>query len=478
MTVIQRQYARATRQMRGFILVWTFVTLVMGLATFMAIYFTYTPPGGDDEDTTLVSQGGAQAVVLASSTPLPSPTPTNTPVATNTPLPEPTTVAQLAPTNTPIPTIQPTVPPALDKRFAMGIQVQYSLDLNPANQDGFYQTVYNDMSLRWVKHQVRWENLEPERGQFDWSTLDIAMTSAKKFGIKMMLSIVTAPDWSRESGVNTSRHGPPANNADYVNFVTQILKRYPGQVHAMEIWNEMNLDREWTSTKGLSANNYTALLRDTYNAVKAIDPGVIVISGALSPTGVDDGIGAIDDFRYTDLLIQAGALDYMDCYGAHHNGYNMPPLIRYNDGYQDASATFRGPFDNPHHSWSFRSTLEGYAQRIRNSGKDIKLCITEFGWPVTEDLSGSPEGFGFANDNTLAEQENWMRDAMSFMEESGFVWLAFIWNFNYGPQAGWDPKNDNVPYSLIGPDMTFRPAFHTISGWQWDYLLRTDQAEQ
>ncbi|MCU0512365.1 MAG: beta-galactosidase [Anaerolineae bacterium] len=476
MTAKPSSYARARRQMRFFVVIWTFITLVMGLATFMAIYFTYVSPAAADDALTARVAGSAGAVVLASSTPLPSPTPTATLPATATP--PPTEVAALPtqpPTDVPPPTATPTPLPVDDKRFQAGIQVQFSLDLNPVNQDGYFRSVSDDLKLKWVKQQVRWEDVEPQKGQYDWSKLDLVMPSAQRFGIKIMMSIVTAPDWAREAGVNLDAHGPPANNQDYTNFVLEILRRYPGQVHAIEVWNEMNLDREWTSIGGLSAVNYTALLRDTYNAVKAVDPGIIIISGALAPTGLDNGVNAIDDFRYTDLLIQAGALNYMDCYGAHHNGINMPPTIRWNEGFNDRAAVFRGPFDNPHHSWSFRSTLEGYAQRIRAAGRDIKLCVTEFGWPVAEDLGGYPEGFEFAGDNTLAEQAQYFTDALNLMENWGFVWLAFVWNFNYGPQAGWNTQNDNVPYSLIGPDWNFRPAYDAIRAWQAGYIERAGQ---
>jgi hypothetical protein len=98
--------------------------------------------------------------------------------------------------------------------------------------------------------------------------------------------------------------------------------------------------------------------------------------------------------------------------------------------------------------------------------------VTEFGWPVTEDLGGSPAGFEFAQDNTLEEQAQWIPQAMTNMEEWGFVWIAYIWNFNYGPQAGWATDNDNVPYSLIGPEFSFRPAYDAIREWQRAYLER------
>jgi hypothetical protein len=362
--------------------------------------------------------------------------------------------------------------PVDDDRYQVGIQVQESPDMNPDNQDGWFRSVSEDLGLKWVKQQVRWEIMEPIPGQIDWSMLDLVVPSAEKFGIKLMLSIVTAPDWSREPGVYIDRHGPPADPKVYADFVRKILERYPGSIHAVEVWNEQNIDREWTSVYGLSAQRYVGLLQTTYETIKAIDPGIIVISGALSPTGLNDGIGAYDDFVYMDQMIAAGMLNYTDCVGAHHNGYNVSPDYRYNEVPNDPYAIFRGPFDNPHHSWSFRSTLEGYANRVRSAGYETKLCVTEFGWPVTEDLGGSPAGFEFAQDNTLEEQAQWIPQAMTNMEEWGFVWIAYIWNFNYGPQAGWATDNDNVPYSLIGPEFSFRPAYDAIREWQRAYLER------
>jgi polysaccharide biosynthesis protein PslG len=331
-------------------------------------------------------------------------------------------------------------------------------------QDGWLREVQK-LGLSWFKQQIRWEDFEKEQGNIDWGVLDVVMTSAQHFQLKVMLSIVTAPPWAREAGVDLEKHGPPADNADYVNFVSQIMEKYPGQIHAIEVWNEMNIDREWTSTGGLSAANYVSLLKDTYTAVKAIDPGVIVISGALSPTGFNDGVGAWDDFVYLDQLIAAGMLNYVDCVGAHANGYNIGPDHPYDQVPNDPNAKFRGPFDNPHHSWSFYSTIRSYAAAVARAGGNQKICVTEFGWASTEDLDGFPPGFEFANDNTLEEQKTFTIQALDLMKEWDVVWLAFIWNLNYGPQAGWATDNDNVPYSIIGKDYAFRPVYDAIIEW-------------
>ncbi len=474
------QQSKIRKQVRTFVLVWTFITLMMGMATFLAIYFTYPliSPQQEDGLNVALNTGGSDPVVVipsntplpatATATPLPTATPTNTPEPTEL-APEPTEI----PTETPIPSPTPTIPPVKETRFEVGIQVQFSLDFNPGNQDGYYYTVKENLGMDWVKNQVRWEYYEPQRGQYDWSVLDFVLPSAERMGLKTMLSIVAAPAWAREPGVDpNTTHGPPADPQDFVRFLTALLQRYPQRIHAIEVWNEMNLAREWASPRGIRADDYVALLREAYRTIKALDPNIIVISGAPSNTGVDDGVTAVDDFVYVERLIRAGALDHMDCFGVHHNGFNMPPLRRWNEGYNDPTARFRGPFDNPHHSWSFRSTIEGYAQRIRGAGRTTPLCMTEFGWPSSEDLEGYPRGYEFAGDNTLAEQAQWMREALDLMAQSGYMRLAFVWNLNYGPQAGWNKDNDNVIYSLIGPNWQFRPAFDEIRAWLRDYKAR------
>lgn len=464
--------SRVRRQLRDFVLVWTGITVVMGACTFIAIYAAY---GALSQNTNSGSRNNLALPSIPTSTPqvaalnattIPTRETVKQPTATTPPTGEPVALAQSDTTEEP-PTEAPPTPtllPVRDTLYQVGIQVQQTLNYDVEIQDGWLREVQK-LGLSWFKQQIRWEDFEKEKGNIDWGVLDVVMTSARHFQLKVMLSIVTAPPWAREAGVNLEKHGPPANNADYVNFVTQIVEKYPNQIHAIEVWNEMNIDREWTSTGGLSAANYVSLLKDTYTAIKAIDPGIIVISGALSPTGFNDGIGAWDDFVYMDQLIAAGLLNYVDCVGAHANGYNVGPSYPYDQIPNDPTAKFRGPFDNPHHSWSFYSTIRGYAAAVAKANGTQKICVTEFGWASTEDLDGFPPGFEFANDNTLEEQKTFTIQALDEMKEWDVVWLAFIWNLNYGPQAGWATDNDNVPYSIIGKDYAFRPVYDAIIEW-------------
>ncbi len=469
-TALQRQ-----RQIRIFVSAWLGLTLLMGALAFIGIYYATGDRASKGTDIAFADGNlpdneaafnpgiiqGTPVAAAQDATPIPSPTPVGGGAAAE----QPAQPAQ--------PAAAATMMPVDNKTFQLGVQVQQNAD--PEVYKLWMGEVKDKLKLGWIKQQVRWEDVEPTQGAYEWGALDVTFQLAAEYGVKVMVSVLTTPEWAREPGADLTKVGPPADPQVFAGFLTAMLQRYPGQIHAVEVWNEMNIDREWASTGGLSAANYVRLLTAAYQAIKAVDPGIIVISGALSPTGVNDGVGAWDDFTYMGQLIQAGLLQTTDCVGAHHNGYNIGPNVPYNNVPNDPTATFRGPFDNPHHSWSFYSTLNGYAQQIQQAGSDKKLCITEFGWASTEDLSGYPVGFEFANDNTLAEQAQFFGEAIQAMDEWGFVWLAFIWNLNYGPQAGWDATNDNVPYSLLRPEWKSAPAYETIAAF--DFRTREASAQ-
>lgn len=461
------------KQIRGFVIAWLAITALVCMATFLAVYYTYNPQvlnSASSNPLPLIAPEAAEPEEAPLILPSASPQPTFTPSTMSS---APADAAEGEPNLAA--TAMPT-PFSVDAmRYQVGIQVEQSPDFNSINQDNYYRSITADLGLRWIKQQVSWQAMESQPGEIDWRLLDFIMPSAQRFEVKLLLTVETAPDWAREPGALLSREGPPADPHAYANFVAEIVKRYPGRVHAIEVWNEQNVSREWTSIHGFNAQEYVELLRATYDAVKAIDPGIIIISGGLAPTGINDGLTASEDFANLQQMIDAGLLDWADCVGARHYGYNIGPDFRYDQIPEDADALFRGPFENPHPSWSFRSTLEGYSNTIRLAGKTTKLCVTEFGWASAEDLDGARPGFEFALDNTLAEQAEWIPGALSNMEAWGFVWLAFIWNYNNGPQAGYDYTNDNVPYSLIGPGFKFRPAFDAIREWQQGYLARAGQ---
>jgi aryl-phospho-beta-D-glucosidase BglC (GH1 family) len=437
--------------------------LAMVLAAACLIYALVAPSGGGEVAST-------KATPTISKTSLAAKTPTKpaqassggaaTPVAPGKSTPAPTAKpgsAQGGPTATALP---------INEKFGYGIQVNGMDD--PDGSVGMTKK----LGMTWIKQQVAWGSLEYEKGNMDWSGLDRIVRKASKADLKIMLSIVSAPTWSHPGvGPNEDdKNGikaPPDDLNLYANFVGQVVERYKSQgypVHAVEVWNEQNLDREWrVNPQKIDAARYVQMLSLTYKKVKAIDPNLVVISGAPSPTGQDNGVNFVDDLKYIQQMVNAGLLNNADCIGIHHNGYNIPPDVLYQDAPKHAKAAtagYRGPFDNPDHSWSFRTTLQ---ESSRIVGGKKPLCITEFGWPSSEGITTPTRpGFEFSKDNTLQDQANYIVQAFQLMKQWGFVKIAFLWNLNFFNVTDDPSTTDNAIYSLLDPNARARPAFDAL----------------
>ncbi len=409
------------------------------------------------------------------STPTPLPSPTATPLPpTATPLPVTETPTSVPPTATPKP--QPTQPPApaaeaeepapqpepqpqqaaapapaniVNTGFGYGVQAH----MMDQNHEAIINAV-KGMGFNWIKVQIEWKMHESAgRGQYSWQAIDSIVNNCSANGINLMLSVVKAPAWARNTH---EEEGPPINYEDYWNFMGAMAARYKGKVKAYEIWNEQNLLREW-SGEPLSAARYVELLKGAYQAVKAQDPGAVVISGALTPTGVNDGVWAIDDQLFLNQMYDAGLRSFSDAIGAHPSGFNMPPDADWQT-YNDPTAGFRGPSDNHHPSWSFRATMEGYRNIMVARGDAEKtIWPTEFGWASSQ----SPVfGYEFAGDNTLQEQAEYTVQAYQMMKAWGWVGTAFLWNLNFKIVA---PGSEQGQWGILNTDWSPLPVYNALA---------------
>ncbi|HUN22159.1 MAG TPA: cellulase family glycosylhydrolase [Anaerolineales bacterium] len=429
------------------IVAWLALTCIAGVLTFALIYwFSGENPAGQ-----LSFFGGATA------TPTPQPTATSLP---------PTAVPTESPTEASVPTESPTEapPPAPGSQSGMiyGVHMQ-ATNLGDPN---YWMDLVNGMGLKVVKHQIFWHEIEPAQGQMNWGGYDAVFEAAKNKDFKVVASVVGAPEWSRSiPGTN----GPPDDYQLFANFVGELVKRYPGQIIAVEIWNEPNLvQRDWMTGDKLvteeDPGQYVEFLRLAAQAIKAVDPNIMIISAALSPTGNNDPTLAMDDFKYLELMVSAGLLDTVDCIGVHSNGLNVPPEAAFDKiGELPEAATwqFTGPIGNPHHSWSMYSTITGYHERTNNK----PLCITEFGWPSRDGLSDTlviKSGFEFATDNTADEQADYILRALKMFREMGYVKMAVVYNLNLYTIT--DPENsDNVLWALLDSNGAPRASYWAVA---------------
>lgn len=344
-----------------------------------------------------------------------------------------------------------------DSTFGYGIQPYPVGDLDESMDR------VSELGVGWVKVDADWPSIQPEVDQFNWAALDDFFRAAASRNLKVLVTVDGAPDWTR-SVTARGKSGPPDNYQLYVSFVASVLDRYHGAVGAVEVWNSANLDTNWYSAGGLNPSSYLNLLIPTSQMIRSQDPNVLIVSGALTPTGRNDGLVGIDDFVYMEQLIKGGLLDYVDCVGVQHIGFNIPPTLTAEDAFSGGmplGTFFAGPYDtsnpvNPHHSWSFNSTLNGYHNLIVASNHETSLCVTRFGWASAAGMGSVPEGYEYARDNTPEEQASFITKAFELMRRWGFVRLAIVANLDYALAD--EPTADNL-YSLVGPDGRPRPAF-------------------
>ncbi|HEY4691526.1 MAG TPA: hypothetical protein VIK33_19615 [Anaerolineae bacterium] len=439
--------------------IWLVAILAGAILVFLA-FFNPTPSAGSPsaaQNTPVPGDNLAAGVQPTTAVIVPTqPPPTTAPVDT----PAPVETAQ------PQSPAQPTIPPLQDPSLEFGIQSN-ALVGDPNFTMGL---IKDRLLLGWVKQQVRWGDFSPAQGQMDWSGFDRVITAADAKGVRVLLSIVTAPEWSRPSASGVE--GPPDDLNTYTQFIGEVIDRYKGKIHAIEVWNEQNIDAEWkTNPQAVSPERYVEMLRLAYQTIKAKAPNIIVISGALSPTGYFGGgcdARGCDDQPYLRRMTDLGFLQYADCVGVHANGINLPPDYRHDAGYNDPTARFRGPFDNPHPSWSFRSTLEDY---YAITGRQKPLCVTEFGWASYEGISSTAlKDYEYGLDNTAQEQADWDVQAFSLMRQWGFVKLAILFNLDFAQKSPLGAQDRTAPWSITDLQGVERPTLRAVRRFMKEVL--------
>ncbi|RLC86132.1 MAG: hypothetical protein DRI37_07325, partial [Chloroflexi bacterium] len=200
-----------------------------------------------------------------------------------TPTSAPSTPGETTETVQPTEVVTPSLPPLPWGDFGYGVALQGVI---PVMGDYYYsmRQATDHLGFNWVKQQLRWSDVYTQAGgEGDWRSYDPVVEVANKSGLKLLLSVVDAPAWTHAYVDADPLAAPPDDLALYANFLGELVDRYPGQIGAIEVWNEENLNREWDTAEGLDPERYVEMLRLAYQAIKSRDPNIVVISGALSP---------------------------------------------------------------------------------------------------------------------------------------------------------------------------------------------------
>jgi polysaccharide biosynthesis protein PslG len=332
----------------------------------------------------------------------------------------------------------PVYPPA---GFAYGFQAHLYYQNVPKSLD-----LVRDAGFGWVKQQVRWSAVEIAPGAYDWTQLDGIVGYSALMGIRVLLSVVTAPAWSRAKG---GVDGPPDDLSTFGSFLTALATRYAGKVHAYEIWNEQNFAREWGGGR-IQGGEYVELLKVAYPAIKAADPNASVISGALTPTGFNDPNIAIDDVLYLRQMYeyQGGIFKTVcDAVGAHAGGFNNPP------GDSPTQKTVTSTAFKNHKSFFFKRVEDLREVMVLAGDSQKKMWLTEFGWST----ANQAPGYEYGRDVTEFDQANWLVQAFQLGRGWGWIDGMFVWNLNF--QQIVPAADEKFPFGIVRPDGTPRLAY-------------------
>ena len=280
--------------------------------------------------------------------------------------------------------------------------------------------------MTWARLQYQWV---PGSSGFD---LFEPVNEIQSGGFKVLVSI-------------TGPYNP--TEIDFKDFNRFIREVAVVQPDAIEIWEDMNLERAWPNDE-ISAEDYVHLmLAPAYQTIKEIDPNIMVISGGLAPTGAFGGCTPIgcDDSVYLTALIAADAQSFMDCAGVH--------IIA---GATSPSSISGHPFDGNtgHYSWYFSGMADLYGGTFSKP-----LCFTSIGYLSAEGYGELGNGYLWAAGTTVEQQAQWLGESLVLARQAGNVRLFVVFNIDLD---AYDSDSPWAGYAILRPDGTC-PACITLA---------------
>jgi polysaccharide biosynthesis protein PslG len=378
------------------------------------------------------------AVVGCSSAP---PTPTATPAVAApkpavSPIPSPSPLA-----NARVPSIDPAV-----HVFLWGNASTTARDLQLAKDAGFH----------WVKQRFEWRNIEGKaKGEFEWNEPDRILDAIDQTGLKVIARVDNQPQWA-SSSIVWPGSGPPDNPKDWTDYLTALASRYKGRIQAYEIWNEPNLDREW-GDKPPDPAAYTALLKASYTAIKAVDPQAIVVSAGMSPTTTNNQ-QAMPDLQFIQQMYAAGARGSFDMLGVHAAGYKADPCMDPAAVAASLDLTNNDP-SSPDllRVYAFRHVEDVRAVMVQQGDGDRQMGVTEMGY--TTDVRPGSAYQWFAVDRD--QQARNLVAAFQCARQNWQPWMGFM-TVIYLPDPAWTQQDEQYWWSITNPDGSVRPAYTSL----------------
>lgn len=155
-----------------------------------------------------------------------------------------------------------------------------------------------------VRDEQYWAQIEPHRGQYARPERYARyMEALRGHGIEA-LPVLSFGNRNYDDG-----HTPHSatGRAAFAAYGAELARRYPGRLSAVEVWNEINGTFCDGPCRSGRAGIYAALLAQTYAALKAENPGLVVVGGAAVKVPLP----------WFEALIERGAARHWDAVAVH-----------------------------------------------------------------------------------------------------------------------------------------------------------------
>lgn len=261
-----------------------------------------------------------------------------------------------------------------------------------------------ELGVTSLRVDLNWQMVEPQPGRFNWTITDRMVKEARAKHLEILFVLKPISAWgttrkSRASGIYNSASAP-RDMAQWTSLVSALAVRYRDQGVSYEIGNEVNGQAFWDGTQ----QEYLALLRASYGAIKGADPRARVLSAAMGCgvsrnfTGAEAGEALRRHDGWLRPILATGAFD----------------VVAVHDYYYPGEAAENG--------FSFQSYLDHVRQLMKEAGVDDRpIWITEMGFAGSSGYAGGHQPAGSPDKQAQGLAEAYRQAADSGVER--MFWL-------------------------------------------------------
>ena len=196
----------------------------------------------------------------------------------------------------------------------------FGFNIHGALDAGFWPTLRFGAWRIWDT-RTNWRDVSPARGRWDFAKLDALVAQGTRAKVRLLLVLGMTPAWASARPQEKGAYGvgcaaPPADTADWVDYVRRVATRYAGQVHEYQIWNEANHPDYWSG----SLRELVQLIALARREIALADPRATLV--APSGVGLDHRVDWLRD------LLAGGAGPLVDVASYHlYHGAATPETV-------------------------------------------------------------------------------------------------------------------------------------------------------